>query len=330
VRALVLGASGFIGAQVARALLDAGHTVRAFSRSAGPALALDGIEKEVERFAGDLRDSSAVERALVGCDALYHAAGYYPTGSPSLARALADGVGSVRPVFEAATRAGVERVVYTSSLTTVGRPGEPGRVADERDYYLLGSTGAAYLEAKAAMELEAYRFAAQGLPIVIVCPTACFGPGDVKPTSGVALLSIARGQVPVYVSGEVNVVDVRDVARSQVAAGERGRVGERYILGGTNASFKELLTEAAAAAGVPPPRIGLPRGLAIAVGGALARPAGLLPLPAAKYLSTGVGQIALAQPLSSAKAERELGHTHRPLRETVDATLGWFREHGYL
>ncbi len=329
-RVLVLGATGFIGAQVVRALLGAGHSVRAFRRSAGPALALEGVEASVEPFYGDLRDSSAVERALAGCDALFHVAGYYPVGAPGLARALADGVASVRPVFEAAARAGVDRVVYTSSLTTIGRPAQPGRVADERDYYVLGTTGAPYLEAKAAMELEAYRFAAQGLPIVIVCPTACFGPGDVKPTSGVALLAVAHGQVPAYVSGEINVVDVRDVAASQVAAAERGRPGERYILGGTNAAIRTLLEEAAAAAGVAPPRVGLPRGLVTMLGGAVARPAGLLPFPAAKYLSTGVDQIALAQPLSSAKAERELGHTRRPLRETVDASLAWFREHGYL
>ena len=237
---------------------------------------------------------------------------------------------SVRPVFEAATRAGVERVVYTSSLTTIGRPRYPDRIADERDHYVLGSTGAPYLEAKAAMELEAYRFVAQGLPIVIVCPTACFGPGDVKPTSGVALLAVAHGQVPAYVTGEINVVDVRDVAASQVAAAERGRPGERYILGGANVAIKALLDEAAAAAGVAPPRVGLPRGLVTALGGALAKPASLLPFPAAKYLATGVEQIALAQPLSSAKAERDLGHTHRPLRATLDESIAWFREHGYL
>ena len=329
-RALVLGATGFIGAHVVRALLEAGHSVRAFRRGATPSLALEGVESEVESVVGDLRDSAAVERALAGCDILYHAAGYYPTGSPSLARALAEGVGSVRPAFEAAMRAGVARVVYTSSLTTIGRPGDAGRLADERDYYLLGSTGAPYFEAKAAMELEAYRFAARGLPVIAVCPTACFGPGDVKPTSGVALLAIARGQVPIYLSGEVNVVDVRDVAASQVAAGERGRPGERYILGGSNASIRSLLNEAAAAAGVPPPRVGLPRGLVAAVGGFAAKPASLLPFAAARYLSTGVSQIALAQPLSSAKAERELGHSHRPLRATVDDSFSWFRQHGYL
>ncbi len=329
-RALVLGATGFIGAHVVRALLGSGHSVRAFRRREGPALALEGVEGEVEPFYGDLRDCTAVERALAGCDALFHAAGYYPTGSPGLAQALADGVSSVRPVFEAATRAGVERVVYTSSLTTIGRPSQPARLADERDHYVLGSSGSAYVESKAAMELEAYRFAAQGLPIVIVCPTACFGPGDVKPTSGVALLAVANGQVPAYVSGEINVVDVRDVAASQVAAADRGRPGERYILGGTNATFRSLLEDAAAAAGVPPPRVGLPKGLVAAVGGAVAKPAGLLPIPAAKYLSSGVGQITLAQPLSTAQAARELGHTHRPLRETLDASLAWFREHGYL
>jgi dihydroflavonol-4-reductase len=329
-KALVIGATGFIGAHVVRALLGAGYSVRAFRRRPGPALALEGVEEQVESVVGDLRDSRSVERAVAGCDVLYHVGGYYPTGAPSLSRALADGVNSVRPVFEAALRASVGRVVYTSSLTTVGRPSTPDRLADERDCYVLGATGAPYFEAKAAMELEAYRFAAQGLPLVVVCPTACFGPGDVKPTSGVALIAIARGQIPAYVSGQMNVVDVRDVAASQVAAGERGRVGEKYILGGSNVTLKVLLEEASAAAGVAPPRLSLPRGLVIAAGQLIGGPASLLPFAAAKYLAHGVAQIALGQPLSSAKAEAELGHVHRPLRETLDDSIGWFREHRYL
>lgn len=327
-KALVLGATGFIGGNLVRALLARGHQVRAFRRRPGPALALEGLQ--VEEAFGDVRSRAAVQAALAGCDVVFHAAGYYPTSGLDLPGALREGAASVRSVLEAARRAGTPRVVYTSSLSTIGRPSEPGRLANETDFYLPGTSGHPYPESKYVMEQEAYRYIAWGLPAVVVCPAAVFGPGDVKPTSGVALLAVARGLLPFYVGGRINAVDVRDVVAAQVAAAERGRVGEKYILGGWNVSVGELIRAMAEAAGVPAPHRRLPEGLVYALAVAGEEVGRLIPGSPAKYLTTGVEQVRSGQYLDSSKAQRELGLARRPLVETFRDSLEWFRSHGYL
>ena len=331
-RAVVLGATGFIGGQIARALLDAGHEVLAFRRRPGPALALEGLTDRAgySEAIGDMLDQDAVERALVGRDVLFHTAGYYPTNNLDPLRSIRDGVASVRSVFGAAQQAGVGRVVYTSSLSTIGRP-RPGRdEADETDYYLPGSGRHSYPEAKSAMEQEAYRYIALGLPIVVLCPTAVFGPGDVKPTSGAATLAVARRQTPAYIEGKMNVVDVRDVAAAQVAAAERGRPGQKYILGGTNTTVGQLMATMAAEAGVPAPSVRLPVGLVYDLATLAEHLSSIVPGKTVKFLTTGVQQVRAGVHLSSAKADAELSLRHRTLETTIADSLVWFREHGYL
>ena len=330
-RALVLGATGFIGGNLVRALLESGHAVRAFRRRPGPSLALAGLGTErLEEAVGDVRDRGAVESALAGCDVLYHVAGYYAETGLDLPGALREGVASVRPVLEAARRVGVPRVVYTSSLSTVGRPNEPGRLANESDYYVPGSSGHPYTEAKYAMEQEVYRYIAWGLPAIVICPTAVFGPGDVKPTSGIATLAIARSALPFYIEGQINVVDVREVALGQVAAAERARLGEKYLIGGWNVRVSDLMRVVAEAAGVAPPRRRVPGWLASALAVAGEEAGQLVPGNPAKFLTNGVQQIRSGQYLDCSKAERELGVGRRPLAETFRDSLSWFREHGYL
>lgn len=328
VKALVLGATGFIGGNLVRELLARGHEVRAFRRHRGRALALEGLR--VEEAFGDIRNRESVEEALAGCDVLFHAAGYYPTSGLDLAGALREGAQSVRSVLEAARRAGLARLVYTSSLSTIGRPDSPGRLADETDFYVPGTAGHPYPEAKYVMEQEAYRYIAWGLPVVVVCPTAVFGPGDVRPTSGAATLAVAQGKLPFYVRGQINAVDVRDVAAAQVAAAERGRPGERYILGGWNVTVGELIRAMAEAAGVRPPTRAVPGRLAYSLAQIAERAGHLVPGNPARYLTTGIQQVLMGQHLDGSKAERELGMTRRPLADTFRDSIGWFRSHGYL
>jgi dihydroflavonol-4-reductase len=327
-RALVIGATGFIGGAVVRALVESGYVVRAFRRSAGPAPVLDGLD--LEEAHGDLRDSGAVRRALVGCDLLFHAGAYYPRQNDSVVQGLHLGVESIRSVMSAALVSEVRRVVYTSSLSTIGTPPFGTQLASERDYYLPGSVGHAYHEAKYAMEQEVGRYVAKGLPAVLVCPTAVFGPGDVKPTSGTAVLALASGKLPMYIGGKMNVIDVRDVAAGQVTAADKGKLGERYILGGANMTVGDIVRAIAAALGVPAPGSRLPSGLALAAARVAEQVGRLVPGAPTRFLSTGVVQIRHGQYFDTSKARTELGLVTRPVDVTFADTVAWFREHGYL
>jgi dihydroflavonol-4-reductase len=263
-----------------------------------------------------------------GCEFVFHAAAYYPRHSLDMAGSLREAVGGMRNVLDAAAQAAVGRLVYTSTLTTLGSPGESGRLADERDFYLPGSTRSAYFESKWAMEAEAWRAAAAGLPVVIVNPTAVFGPWDVKPTTGEILLNVAKGRFPVWLDLQVNVVDARDVGQGHVLAAERGSTGQRYILGGENLAVREALTITAKEAGASPPRWQASLGLVdrlVRIGEVLGRLPLIRPLPLEHFKTLREWRA-----LNTAKARRDLGFAPRPFIETVRDTLAWFRAYGYL
>jgi dihydroflavonol-4-reductase len=325
---LVLGATGFLGGQIARALVERGYAVRALRRPSSALRALDGLP--VELMTGDLRDRDSLLAAMRGVTAVVHAAGYYPPNSLAPRRALRQAVAGMRAVIECARAAGVERVVYTSSLSTIGRAGAGRALADERDFYLPGSVADPYFEAKWAMEAEAYRAVAAGQDVVVLCPTVVFGPGDVKPTTGTIILALARGLMRAYVEGQINVVDVRDVAQAHMAALERGRSGERYLLGGHNTTVGATMQVAAEILGVPPPRLRLPARAAL-LGGKLGE-AVLLALPNQPFLplSEAIEMIRHGQHYDCGKAQRELGLTARPIDETLRESVEWFQTHGYL
>jgi dihydroflavonol-4-reductase len=324
--ALVLGSTGCIGNNVLRACLDAGWTVRAFHRASSKTWMLEGLD--VEHAIGDLQDPTSMIAAMRGCDVIFHAAAYYPLHSLNMAASLSKAVREMRNVLCASAEAGVGRLVYTSSLTTVGPPSEANRLADERDFYLPGSTNSAYFESKWAMEAEAWRAAAEGLPVVIVNPTAVFGPWDVKPTTGEILLNVAQGRLPIWLDLRVNVIDARDVGRGHVLAAEHGRIGQRYMLGGENYALREALIVAAQEARVRPPRwkvsLGLVRSL-VKIGEALGRLPLVRPLPLEHFKTLSEWRA-----LNVNKARSELGLETRPLADTVRDTLAWFREYGYL
>jgi dihydroflavonol-4-reductase len=324
--ALVLGSTGCIGNNVVRACLDAGWAVRAFRRASSGTWMLKGLD--IEQVIGDLRDSESLVRAMQGCHVVFHAAGYYPRHSLDMNGSLQEATSQIRRVLEAAGKTGVERLVYTSSLTTIGHPADSARLADERDYYLPGSTRSAYFESKWLMEAEAWRFANAGLPVIIVNPTAVFGPWDSKPTTGQVLIDVAKGRLPIWIDLEANVVDARDLGLGHVLAAERGQVGQRYLLGGENLRLYDALSVPARHAGVRPPRLRVSLNTVSALvrlGEAVSRLPGIQPLPL-EHLKT----MSEWRALSIEKARGELGFVPRPFDDTVVDTLAWFRDHGYL
>jgi dihydroflavonol-4-reductase len=260
--------------------------------------------------------------AMRGCDVVFHSAAAYPRAERDMPGWVSRSVTQIRAILQAAHDVRVSRFVYTSTLTTIGFPGETGRLADERDFYVPGTSRSLYYEAKFAMEMEVFRAAAEGLPVIILNPTAVFGPGDVKPTTGEVLLRTAKGHIPVYFDAVVNSVDVRDVVAAHITAAERGRVGQRYILGGYNLTLQEVLTTTAQVAGVRPPRWKLSTGTVDAV---IRISEGMhLPLPDL------VKTIRHWQPVNSDKAQSELGLSARPFEKTARDTIAWFRGNHYL
>jgi dihydroflavonol-4-reductase len=325
-KAVILGSTGCIGNNVIRACLAAGWTVRAFRRATSQTWMLEALD--VEHVIGDLSDPPSLVDAMRGCDVVFHAAAYYPRHSLDMGGSLREAVRGMRNVLKAAAQAGVGRLVFTSTLTTIGPPAEPGRLSDERDFYLPGSTGSAYFESKWAMETEAWRAVAEGLPLIIVNPTAVLGPWDVGPATGEILVNVAKGRMPVWLDLEANVVDARDVGTGQVLAAERGQIGQRYILGGENLSLRQALTIAACEAGARPPRWRASLGLISALvraGEALGRLPLVQPLPL-EHIKT----MREWRALNCSKAHEELGFTARPFLETIRDTLAWFREYNYL
>ncbi len=320
-KALIIGATGFIGGAIVRAAVAQGWQVRAMRRDDRRVGAIGDLAEqgEIEWYQANLIDSSTIAEAMLGCDVVFHAAGYYPTTSRDPARQVRRAQTQMEGVLLAFRQAKPDTLVYTSSLSTIGPPSEPGRLANESDLYQLGSVPAPYFDIKMVMEQTAL---GAGLPVVALCPTAVFGPGDVKPTSGRLLIHIVRGQMLVYPDGQINVVDVRDVARAHVAAVERGQPGERYIIGGENMSFRRMLTAMALQAGRRPPRLRLPS-ILVELAGSLA---GQLGIFGADMLQA----ISHFQALDTGKARAELGLISRPFTETVRDTLAWFYEHGYL
>jgi len=317
----VLGATGFIGGHVARAALARGWSVRALRRRPEATGAIGDLE--VDWVLGDLYDPPSLVEAMAGCRVVFHSAGYYPTRRSSVRAAVEHAVAGVRNVLDAASEAGVDRLVYTGVFTTVGPPDDPARMANEGDAYTPGSVPNRYYESKWAMEREILGAAPAGLETIALLPTAVLGPGDVKPTTGGLLLAAGRGLLLGYVDAVTNIIDVRDVAAAHIAAAEQGRPGERYIVGGHNVTVRAGLTVAARAAGRRPPILRLPTCLAVAVG----RLGGFLGTSGTDHLAA----IRSWHAVDSTKARQGLGLAEPiPLAQTCSDTLDWFQQHGYL
>jgi dihydroflavonol-4-reductase len=325
---LVTGAAGFVGAAVARAALDEGYAVRALVRAGSPRRNLTGLAAEV--VAGDMRDVEAVGRALAGVRFLLHVAADYRLWAPDPGEIMRNNLEGTATVMRAALAAGVERVVVTSSVATL-RVG-PATVAATEDEPLPEREAiGAYKRSKVAAERLVERMVAQdGLSAVIVNPSTPVGARDVRPTpTGRIIVEAARGRMPAFVETGLNVVDVEDVARGHVLALTRGRVGERYILGGQNVMLRELLGEIAQLVGRRPPRVRLPAAPLVPLAHAaeaVARLRGREPFLTVDGLKMSRNRMFF----SSDKAERELGYRPGPYVAGVRAAVAWFGREGYL
>ncbi len=316
-KTLVTGASGFIGSHLTRALAARGDELRVLARRSSELGHLADVE--FERTTGDITDRRAVRRAMKDADRVFHVA-----GSTSMRgdrdRVFDVNVGGTINVVEEALRAGVERVVHTSSAGAVG-PASEGGTADETQPFRAAELGIAYVNSKHEAEVEVLKAAARGLEVVIVNPTFVLGPDDPSGTSTALVKRLMLRQIPFYVDGGLNIVDVRDVAKGHLLADTKGKPGERYILGGRNFTLSRLFADVGRISGVPPPPLKVsPRLTRGAV--AAARRAGL-PTPVSE------DEVRSAQQwwtYRSTKARKELGFTARPHEETLEDTVRWEAE----
>lgn len=319
---LVTGATGFIGSHVAELLVARGDELRLGVHGPG-AERLESLDAEQVEL--DVRDRRSLRRALKGVERVFHCAGVSSVSPADSARLFEVNVGGTKAVMEECLHAGVERVVCTSSAAVVG-PAPPGGTADETQLFTAGRLGIPYVNSVHEAEVEAMRVAARGLPLVCVNPALVFGAGDYNATSTRLVRSFVLGRLPVYFNGAVNVVDVLDVARGHLLADERGRLGERYMLGGRNFTFDRLFADLGRLSGVDPP---------LRIPGALATAAAVVLDPEGRGWPLTRAQIRMATQwwtYRSTKAHRELGWQPRPHEETLETTVAWHldREHGRI
>lgn len=325
---LVTGATGFVGRAVAAALAARGARLRLLVRRGSNRRNLRGFA-DAELIEGDLQDAGSLGRAVAGCRQIFHVAADYRLWVPDPVRMLATNVEGTRAIMQAARAAGVERIVYTSSVAALGLAAD-GRPADETTPLDPATLIGPYKRSKYLAEQVVREAAATGLPVVIVNPSSPVGPGDIKPTpTGRIVLDAASGRIPAYVDTGLNIVHVEDVAAGHLAAAECGRIGERYILGGENLSLGRLLAMIAEVAGRRPPRLKLPIAplfpLALCAE-AFARLSGRTPAMTRDTLVMARKKMFF----SSAKAQAEFGYRARPAREAIVDALAWFRSEGML
>ncbi|MCH7887956.1 MAG: NAD-dependent epimerase/dehydratase family protein [Proteobacteria bacterium] len=325
---LITGASGFVGSAVLRHLVQAGHRVRALVRPDSDRRNLDGVPVEIA--VGDLRDRASLERAAAGCSGLFHVAADYRLWTPKPDGMYQTNVSGTRELMLAAAAAGVGRIVYTSSVATLGLTAD-GTPADETAPAAIDDMIGHYKRSKFLAEAEVLKLAEdEGLPVVIVNPSTPVGPRDIKPTpTGRMIVEAAAGRMPAFVDTGLNLVHVDDVAAGHLLAYERGAVGERYILGGDNMTLREILRDIAAITGRRPPRVRLPHGLVVPiayVAEAWARLGGGEPF----VTVDGVRMARKLMFFSSQKARDALGFRPRPAAEALRDAVEWYRLNGYL
>lgn len=327
---LVTGASGFVGSHVARQLVAAGHSVRILVRRSSRLEFLNDLS--AERVEGDLRDTASISRAMKGVQQVFHVAADYRLWARNHEEIYDSNVGGTRRLLEAAAAEGVSRIVYTSTVATiaVSQPhGEHDELPDESTPATVDQMIGHYKRSKYLAEAEARKAAAAGLPVVIVNPTTPVGPGDWKPTpTGKIIVDFLNGKMPAYVDTGLNLVAVEDVAAGHLLAAERGRVGERYLLGARNMTLKQILEALAKITGRSAPRVRLPHAVALAAGYAdqwFSRLVGRDP----RIPVEGVKMSRHRMFVATGKAERELGYSAGPVEAALARAVSWYQEHGY-
>jgi dihydroflavonol-4-reductase len=329
-KAFVTGATGFVGSHVARALAERGADLRLLVRSTSNPKNIESLS--ADRVIGDLSDPNSLEQAMSGCDTVFHVAADYRLWIRDPDQMYRSNVEGTKAVLEAARKNGVRRVVYTSSVATMGFTSN-GHPADEESPVVLEKMIGHYKRSKFMAEQVAIQFGrekAGKMEVVVVNPTTPVGERDIKPTpTGRIVVDFLKKKFPAYVDTGLNLVDVRECARGHVAALERGRSGERYILGGENLTLKQILDKLAAITGLPSPRVRVPYVLALATGVVDELITGRIRKrePRATIDAVRMGRKKMF--VSSAKAERELGWKTIPVDDALRRAADWFRANGY-
>lgn len=325
-KTFVTGATGFIGASIVRELLKEGRDVRVLVRPASNLANLKGLD--VERWEGDLLDSSSLRNGLKGCDILYHSAADYRLWTRNPDEMYRTNVGGTIAILEAALENKVSRVVYTSSVGTLGNPGD-GTPGNEDTKVCLADMVGPYKKSKYLAEREAEKFVARGLPLVIVNPSTPVGPGDVKPTpTGKIIVDFLNRKMPAYLDTGLNLIAVEECARGHLLAEQKGRPGRKYILGNANISLRDIFRMLQEITGLPAPKVRLP----------------YAPVLMAAWLNEGLSRITGSEPLiplagvqmaahhmyfDSGRAIRELGLPQTPVKDALERAVAWFRTNGY-
>ena len=319
---LVTGATGFIGWHVAKKLLDRGHSVRALAR---PGSQVHGLEVEV--IEGDLRDPASLARAVQGCDIVFHLAADYRLWAKDPRELFHSNVDGTRDLLQAARKAGVERFIYTSTVGCIGMPED--QEGDEGSPVSIDDMTGAYKRSKFQAEQTALEFAQSGFPVVIVNPTAPVGDHDFKPTpTGKIIVDFLRGAMPAFVDTGLNLVDVEDTAEGHLLACERGKIGERYILGRDNLTLEQIFQHLEHISGVKAPRWRIPYAVAYGAGLASTGWANVTGQPPRAPLDA-VRMSRKKMFVSSEKAKRELGFSPGPVDGALSRAVDWFRNNGY-
>jgi dihydroflavonol-4-reductase len=325
-KTLVTGATGFVGSHVAGRVLSAGQSLRVLTRPSSDGRALRALD--AERVEGDLRDAASLERALRGVNRVFHVAADYRLWSRNPAEIYESNVTGTRNLLEASKRAGVEQFVYTSTVATIAvdRPSLPNESTDSRLDEMVGH----YKRSKWQAEKEALKAAHDGLPVVVVMPTTPVGPGDWKPTpTGKLIVDFLNGKMPGYVETGLNFAGVEDVAAGHLLAAERGKSGERYLLGAENLSLKQMLDILAQVTGLPAPRLKIPH--AIALGYAYTE--NIFSRMLGREPQVPVEGVKIARHnmfVDVSKAQRDLGYAPGPVAAAFERAVRWYEENGYV
>jgi dihydroflavonol-4-reductase len=326
-KTLVTGATGFLGSHVARQLAARGDQVRVLVRPSSDTRALDGLD--AERFTGDVRDVASLDRALTGVNRVFHVAADYRLWARNPREIYESNVTGTRNLLEASRRAGVEKFVHTSTVATIAVPRKDG-LPDETMKSSVQEMIGHYKRSKYEAEQCAMGAAEAGLPVVIVNPTTPVGPGDWKPTpTGKIVVDFLNGRMPGYVDTGLNFVPVEDCAAGHLLAAERGRVGERYILGGRNLTLKEVLEMLAPISGLRAPRWKFPHALAYVaacVDTAISALTGREP----QIPLEGVRMARHKMFIDASKATRELGFSPGPIEGALERAVRWYETYGYV
>lgn len=326
-KVLVTGATGFIGAAVARALVSAGTDVRVLVRPNSDLRNLQGIQ--VEQVHGDLRDRDSLRRALIGCRQLYHVAAHYALWAKDPTVFYDINVTGTRVLLEAAREVGTERIVYTSTIGAIGLPPNGG-VGTEQTPVSLSQMAGHYKRSKYLAEQEVLTLARAGLPVVIVNPSAPVGAGDIKPTpTGQMIVDFMKRRMWAYIETGMNLIDVDDVAIGHLRAMERGRIGERYILGHRNLTLREIFTILSRLTGIPAPHLKLPWQAILPLAYVNRWFADYISHQAPRIPLEGVRMAKYHMHYDCSKAVRELGLPQTSAEVALKKAVTWFDENGY-